>query len=96
MRRDPIRPSYVWVWIRQVLRPVVFDALENTGVGRALPEEARRRFILPGLPCPAVSLCAARSESPVVCTGFGFDRFIYVFAYLCCLKTHFEISQSNL
>ena len=60
----------------EVFRTVVFDALEDTRDGCVLRGETRRRSILPGPPCPAAPLCAARPDPPVVCPGFGFGRFV--------------------
>ena len=72
----PTRPArgMSGFWLRQV----VFDAFEDTREGCALREETCRRPSLPGSPCPAAPLCAARPDPPGVCSGFGFDRSIFV------------------
>ena len=55
-------------------RTAVLDALEGKRAGRLLGEPRCRR---PILPCPAPPLCRAPPcpDPPVVCLGFGFDRF---------------------
>ena len=58
----------------EMFRAVVFDALEDTSDGGVLRGETRRRPILPGPPCPAAPLCAARPDPPVVCPGLGFEK----------------------
>ena len=60
----------------EMFRTVVFDVLEDTRDGCVLRRETRRRPILPGPPCPAAPLCAARPDPPVVCPGFGFDKYL--------------------
>ena len=58
-----------------MFRTVVLDALEDTSDGCVLRGEKFRRSILPGPPCPAAPLCAARPEPPLVCPGFRIERF---------------------
>ena len=53
---------------------IVFDALGDTRDGFFLRGETCRRPMLPGSPCPAAPLCAARPDPPLACPGFGFDR----------------------
>ena len=60
----------------ELFRTVVFDALGGARDGRVLCEQSRRRPILPGPPRPAAPPCAARPDPPVVCPGFGFDKFL--------------------
>ena len=54
----------------------VFDALEDTSDGGVLRGESCRRPMLQGPLCPAAPLCAAGPDPPVVCLGFGLDKFM--------------------
>ena len=69
---------------------VVLDALENTSDGCVPRGETRRRSILPGPPCPAAPLSAARPDPPVVCPGFGLDKCLCVRVCVCVSSTAFR------
>ena len=59
----------------ELFRTFVLDALGEPGDGCVLRRETLRRSTLPGPPCPAAPLCAARPDPPVVCPSFGFDKY---------------------
>ena len=66
-------------FFRRDIQTVVFDAQEGKRDGCPLVEPTRRRPVLPG-PAPPRRLVVcrpapARPELPLVCPGFGFDRF---------------------
>ena len=79
---------FTWDFVRSCFRRAVqdsvFDSLEGKKEGRFLAGSTRRRPVLPRLAPPSPPRRAPpRPDWPVVCSGFGFDRYLYALLRTC-------------